>query len=105
MGPEILIIPLAGIAGLVLLGLPIAVILSRRPVLKWLCALVWLGALLMFVVNYSTTKTFVQNLLLSLMASGLFVVLAFPVVVTGALVALPLKKLFADQGQAPGDAP
>jgi cytochrome c oxidase assembly factor CtaG len=101
MGPELLILPLAIIALAVLLGAGVWAWLSRRVGVQLFCGLLWLGALFVLAANYSSTRTLVQNLLLSLMMCGLLMVLAVPVLVIGALVALPFKKYFAP---APGDA-
>lgn len=97
MGAEILIFPLAVVAVAVLLGAATLGALTQRVAIRWLCGLLWVGALLIFAANYTGSKTLIQNLLLSLMACGLFVVMSLPVLVVGALVALPFKRFFASE--------
>jgi hypothetical protein len=95
MGPEILILPLAIVALAVLVGATVCGCLSHRVKVRAFCGLTWFGALLVLAANYSSTKTLIQNVLLSLMMCGLLVVIAIPVLVMGALIALPFKKYFS----------
>jgi hypothetical protein len=94
MGPEPLIIPLAFIGLLLLFGAIAAAVASKRPMVKGVAMLVLLCAVAVFAMSYVSTKTIVQNLVLSLFGLGALVFAAFPIVVFGGLIILPIKRLF-----------
>lgn len=104
MGTEILIVPLAGLALLVLGAAAVVAFTTQRTFVKGACALLWFGALLVLAINYAPAKTFTQNIVLALFVCGLLAVVGFPVLVVGSLVALPFKKCFAHKPDGPKDS-
>jgi hypothetical protein len=94
MGPEPLIIPLAFVGLLLLFGAIATAVASKRPMVKGVAILVLLCAVGVFAMTYVSTKTIVQNLVLGLFGVGAVVFAAFPIVVFGGLIILPIKRLF-----------
>jgi hypothetical protein len=94
VGPEPLIVPFALLGLLLLLGSVAGVVLTKNAFVKGALCIMLLGAALLFVHQYASTKTIIQNITLNLMALGLLAFAGLFVVAMLALVLLPLKPFF-----------